>query len=146
MNALSLALVQPPPEAIEIATPVGSWRPHPDAYQIFLDALAKGPRSVGDLLALPNLPAGHNVTAVELVGVLCGAGIAVPFKKADEPLKARCERLNRLAETAAEEFYPPQNVTIVVPSIRTGLIAATARPSPDYPGSGGGLASPACSK
>jgi hypothetical protein len=29
--------------------------------------------------------------------------------------------LNRLAEAAAEEIYPPPNLTIVVPSVRTGL-------------------------
>jgi hypothetical protein len=121
LGAQTLALLQPPPGEIEISGPGGTWHPNPEAYRIFLDALAKRPHTIAQLLSLPDLPPGHNVSSVELTGVLGGPFLVAPFREADANVRSRCERLNLLFAPPEEELDVSKSVTLVAPSVRTAL-------------------------
>jgi SAM-dependent methyltransferase len=99
LATMRLVLLRPPPELIQIARPDGSiWRTDPAAYGLILGALREGPKSVGDLLALPELAADCGVTAVELVGVLAGTAIATPYVDPSPESLAGATRLNALLD------------------------------------------------
>jgi SAM-dependent methyltransferase len=116
-----LTLARHPPEVIHIARPDGSlWRTDPAAYQVFLSALSRGPRRVSDLLADPGLPAGCPVTAVELVGVLVGTGIAAPCSGPEPEARAAAERLNGLIDADVDAALA-RGGTIAVAAIGLGL-------------------------
>ena len=98
-----LLLVRPPPEIIEIGRPDGSkWRPDPVVYSEVVQALRRGPRRVADLLRLEGLPPGHPVSAVELVGILVGTGLAAVHSNPSPEQVAGAERLNRLLDADPE--------------------------------------------
>jgi 2-polyprenyl-3-methyl-5-hydroxy-6-metoxy-1,4-benzoquinol methylase len=122
LNGLTLTLMRPAPEMIEIYRPDDTiWRPCPEAYQMFVKALEAGPRSVAELLALPDLPPGHDVRPLELVGVLVGTGLAAPIRQVQNEARSACDGLNRLAE-ADGEIALSQSATIGVPSVGGGMI------------------------
>lgn len=121
LGAVRVAQLTPSPGEIEISGPGGTWRPNPEVYRPVMRALEERPHTVNELFALPDLPPGHTVTAVELLGILCGPPwLAGPFAEADENLKSRCERFNRLAEAAAEKDGS-QTVGLLAPSMRMPL-------------------------
>jgi len=121
-----LALVRPPPDIIEIGRPDGSkWRPDPVVYAEGVRALRKGPRRVADLLRLDGLPPGHPVSAVELVGIMVGTGLAAIHGEPSPDQKDSAERLNALLE-ADPEAGMHRGGTVAVPSIRSGLTLSAA--------------------
>jgi hypothetical protein len=122
LGEVRLALLRPPPEAIELPGPDQTvWRAHPGAYRRFMQALETRPHSVAELLALPALPASHGVSPAELVGVLVGTAIAHPFRDADAAARASCVRLNRLIEAEGEISFS-RTATIAVASLATGML------------------------
>jgi len=121
LGAVCLTLIQPAPETIEIAKPDQTkWRPDPAAYGMFIKALEQRPHTVAELLALPRLPGGHGVKPAELVGVLIGTGLAVPFRTSEPRAQLSCERLNRLMGDE-EEVARSGFATVAVSSIGAGV-------------------------
>ncbi len=70
-----------------------------DFYGAMTAALAAGPRTVGDLLALPSAE-GQTGKAAELVGVLIGTGQAAPMLRPGSHQSAAAAALNRLLAEA----------------------------------------------
>jgi len=121
LGAVRLALVKFPPDVIELPAPDQTlWRANPDAYRRFMAALQIRPHSVSELLALPGLPANHGITAAELVGVLIGTGMALPFEDASPSARAACARFNRLTEDEGE-ISLERIATMAVASLRMGV-------------------------
>ena len=121
LRALRLALVRVPPEAIELPGPEGTlWRADPDAYRRFMAALETRPHTVGELLSLPGLPAGHEVNPAELVGILVGTVAALPFEDASPAARDSSNRFNHLTESEGEVSVS-RTVTMAIPSLRMGL-------------------------
>ena len=128
LGEVKLVLVRPAPDFIEIPGPNGTvMRAHPEKYRRFTAALERRPHSVAELLALP-VPAGYNpIGAAELVCVLLGTGLALPYYDADPEGRAACARLNRLIE-AEGEIPLWQHATIAAALLRAGLPLA----APDF--------------
>jgi len=93
---LRLTLKKAPPETFEITRPDGaSWQPEPLVFRPILAALAEGPCRVADLMALGEIP---GVSAVELVGVLVGSGLATVFDRPSPEAVQASDRLNALID------------------------------------------------
>lgn len=121
LGDIRLCLRRAPPEIIQIKRPDGSvWQPDPEAYSVILAALEPGPMRVADLLALPALPKGHRVGAVELVGVLVGTQIATLFLETGAEGRSAAGRFNDLATATAGQGIDGGGV-IAVPSIGLGV-------------------------
>jgi cyclopropane fatty-acyl-phospholipid synthase-like methyltransferase len=121
-----LALVRPPPDIIEIGRPDGSkWRPDPVVYGAVVSALRRGPRRVVDLLRLESLPSGHPVSAVELVGIMVGTGLAAIHAGASADQMAGAERLNALLDVDPD-LGMTRGATIAVPGTRSGVTLSAA--------------------
>ena len=98
----------------------GEWRTDVRVYAPVLESLAKGPRTVGELLALPDLPETHAVTAVELAGVLVGAEVAAPYRAPSPEAIEACHRLNeQLGQT--DQFGAPRPGIVTAPAIGLAL-------------------------
>jgi hypothetical protein len=128
LGALKLALVRPAPEFIDIPGPNGRvMRAHPDKYRRFTAALETRPHAVAELLALP-VPAGLSpVGAAELICVLLGTGIALPYNDASPDARAACDRLNRIIALEGDSGYVPHATMAVAP-----LGAGLALPASDF--------------
>jgi hypothetical protein len=63
-------------------------------YAAVMEALAGGPRSVGELLALPETTARRDNPA-ELLGILVGTGQAIPVLRPEAPPEPTAAALNR---------------------------------------------------
>ena len=62
-----------------IQVPLGEATLEAKHYEPIFDALAEGPRRIGDLMELPEVRrAGGNLSAVEIAGMLTGSSQAVP--------------------------------------------------------------------
>jgi hypothetical protein len=117
LGDLELTLLKPPPEPFHFARPDGSdWRPEPVVYGPVLKALARRPCRVADLLALPDIPPAYGISAVELVGVLVGSGMATVFEPPSPEAVAASDRLNALA--GAEE---PGGARIAAPALAAAI-------------------------
>ena len=97
LRTARLALRIPRAEAkLKLRVPAGEADLAPRTYEPVFDALASGPRSVGDLLTLPALPAaGSSATPVELAGILVGTYQAVAAGEPDAAVLDRVRRFNR---------------------------------------------------
>lgn len=122
LGEMKLALVRPVPDFIEIPGPNGTViRAHPEKYRRFTDALAERPQTVAELLALP-VPAGYRpIGAAELVSVLLGTGIALPFYEAGPDARAACTRLNHCMIEAEGDLAGLRHATMAVAPLRSGL-------------------------
>ena len=90
--ALNIAPDKMPEEA---NMPAGSAALNPRFYRPIAEALASGPRRVGDLLALPTLEGGHDNPA-ELVGILVGLDLAEPAARPGAEPSPQALRFNRI--------------------------------------------------
>jgi hypothetical protein len=121
LAAQTLTLMRPPPEAFEISKPDGSrWRPDPSVYNPILRALERRPLTVGESLSLQELPSGHLVKAVELVGMLVGTGVAGLYREPSPAHRRSAENLNALLELDPE-IPLDEGAVIAVPAARMGI-------------------------
>lgn len=118
LSEVMLALLCPAEHfSWEVDVPTGKATIERAFFGPIVSALAEGPRRVGDLLALPDLPRRDN--PAELVGMLVGTGQAMPVLAPAEPPRAEARRLNR---AAAARFVDPHNLSspIALASSGTG--------------------------
>ncbi len=95
LRDLVLALTTPPEDlAYQVELPSGIASISADFYAPMIAAMAREPRSVGELLGLAATGGGD---PRELVGMLVGAGYAVPVARRGLPPHPAAVRLNRLA-------------------------------------------------
>lgn len=96
LRAIRLVLVIPRSAVdLKLKLPVGEGALSPDTYNPVFDALAEEPRSIGELLDLPELrQAKSSIDAVELAGVLVGTRQAEPVRDATTSDMARARRFN----------------------------------------------------
>ena len=121
LRDLSLALLGSPPNAFHITRSDGSaWRPDPQVYRPIFEALTRRPHRISELLDLPDLPAGHKVGAVELVGVLVGSELAGVYKDASPEELQSAARFNALIEAEAETDQPDSS-TLAVAALGNGV-------------------------
>jgi SAM-dependent methyltransferase len=100
LRAVSLTLTVRPDEFVFQATlPAGQATLERSFYGPVIAELGHGPRSVGDLLALPDLE-GHRDNPAELVGMLVGTGQAAVVARAGAPPEDTARRLNQAAAHA----------------------------------------------
>ncbi len=126
LGNLNLALVRLPPDFIELPGPNGAVRrAHRDKYARFIAALESRPHSVAELLALPAPPGHGAMSAAELVCVLVGTGLALPFHDAAPEARAACARLNRMVESEGEIAFW-RHATMAVAPLRAGLVLASS--------------------
>jgi SAM-dependent methyltransferase len=79
----------------EVEMPVGNAELSPGFYRPIANALASGPRQVGDLLSLPDLE-GKRDNAAELIGVMVGLHMAEAALRPGAGPIAHASRFNRL--------------------------------------------------
>jgi SAM-dependent methyltransferase len=121
LRDFSLALLGAAPGTFHINRPDGSaWRPDPEVYRPILEALRRRPHRISELLALPDLPAGHTVSAVELTGVLVGGELAGVYKTASPAELKSAARFNALIEAEAETEQPDSS-TLAVATLSNGV-------------------------
>jgi len=94
-------------------------------YAEVVRALGRGPRRVADLLRLEGLPSGHPVSAVELVGILVGTGLAAVYSAPSAEQSASAERLNSLLDTDPDVGLN-RGATLAVPATRSGVTLSAA--------------------
>ena len=108
LKNIVLALTTPPDSVayeFEVASGVASISP--GHYGPMIAAMARQPCSVGDLMSLS--PAGHaNDDPREVIGILAGAGYAVPVARPGAPPHPSAVRFNRVA---AEWLAEPAMLT-----------------------------------
>ncbi len=121
LRALTLTPVRRLPEALEVDRADGGvWRPEPAVYEPVLQVLQSGPARVGDLLTMPGLPAGHLVSAVELVGILVGCGLAAPIWPVSSEARAAGARWNDLVGDAGDGRLT-DSAAVAAPALAGGL-------------------------
>ena len=92
---LSIALNIPPADLpLEADMPAGQAQLSPGFYRPIVNALADGPRRVGDLLQLPEVE-GKRDNPAELVGILVGMDLAEPSLRPNAQAGAEAIRFNR---------------------------------------------------
>ncbi len=107
--------------SVKMKLPVGEVEFAAKTYGPILDALAEAPRSIGELLDLPELKAANSTARpVELAGVLVGAGLAALVK--EKPTDAsRVKRFNAaMAELIANDANPRSGV-LIAPTLQNGI-------------------------
>jgi SAM-dependent methyltransferase len=87
-------------------------------YAAVMAALAAGPRSVGELLALPETMARRDNPA-ELLGILIGTGQAVPVLRPDAPPAPTADALNHIL-AGAFGTLAQRGTTLALASSRLG--------------------------
>lgn len=123
LGGLKLALLVPRADfKFEIAGPAGKGDLDREVYGAVADALAEGPRSVADLLALPTLPKTSRMTAVELTGILVGTQqAAVLVEPPIPPDQAAADRLTLALVELLDGASGGTVVGIPVAALGTGL-------------------------
>ena len=97
LQDLSISLsIRPQQLPLEAEMPAGRAELNPKFYRPIVDALAEGPRRVGDLLQLPEVE-GKRDNPAELVGILVGAALAEPALRPAAPPVAAAQRFNQVA-------------------------------------------------
>ena len=119
-----LALRRPAAEFVfSSRIPTGEAQLEPVFYQPVIDALAKGPSSIGALLDLPALHGRGR--AAELLGMLVGTDQALPagpVRALDTTAQARADRFNALAALELVDADNSQmNAALAAPALGTGL-------------------------
>ncbi len=101
---MAMALTMPRADArTTIQVPLGEATLEARHYEPIFDALAEGPRRIGDLMALPEVrKAGGNLTAVEIAGMLTGSSQAIPIPEPQEAMVPLASVLSHNRAAAAE--------------------------------------------
>jgi SAM-dependent methyltransferase len=117
LRQLTFALVAPMPDVIEVSGPSIVLRPNPEIYRPILQALERGPRSVGELLSLPGFVSRHMPGAPEVVATLISSGLAYLWRKPSRDAEDTAARLN---EVLGDVPFS-QGATIAVAPLARGL-------------------------
>jgi hypothetical protein len=118
LNALSVALVAPAPEVVEVAGPGGVvWRPDPAIHKPILRALESGPRKLGELLSLPSLVSGQMPGVPEIVAMLISSDLAYLWRAPSRDAQNTAARVNAVLADAPSV----QGAVIAVPTLGRGL-------------------------
>ena len=103
---LSISLnIRPKDLPLEAEMPAGRAELNPKFYRPIVDALADGPRRIGDLLQLPEVE-GKRDNPAELVGILVGSELAEPAARPAAPPSAAAQRFNRVAARRLMQTEP----------------------------------------
>lgn len=105
---------------MQLKVPTGNAELQP-AYATIGDALAIRPRTIAELLELPELRGRSARQAAEFVGVLVGAGQATPIRDPSGIDPAPADRLNRVFAGELEEAGPTDVKTFAAPLIGSGI-------------------------
>lgn len=148
VRALTIALRQLPADGrVRLDAPGGEAELPPPVIGAALAALAEAPRSIGELLALPEMA---RTTAGELLAVLVGSRIAAPvWRAAPTPeMQARAARFNRVLLQAIgnDVLASGGDIALAAPMLGAGMpvkpvaaatmlalldAAAAGQPTPD---------------
>jgi SAM-dependent methyltransferase len=126
LRQLRLALVVPRSRArLKLNVPIGEASLEPRAYGPILDALADRPRTVGELLDLPEIKGKSSITAQEVVGMLVGSGQALPMgPEVGGKGEAAAARFNRMAGRRARDAATNSQLALAAAAFGTGLYAS----------------------
>lgn len=105
---------------MQLAVPAGDAELQ-SAYAIVADQLASGPRTVSELLDLPELRGKGGAFANELVGVLAGTAQALPLRELATIDPAPADRLNRILADGLEESPLNAPQSFAVPTLGLGI-------------------------
>ncbi len=119
---LSIGLnIRPKDLPLEAEMPAGRAQLNPSFYRPIVEALADGPRRVGDLLQLPEVE-GKRDNPAELVGILVGSELAELALRPVAPPSAAAQRFNRVAARRLMQTEPMSR-PVGVASYRLGTAA-----------------------
>lgn len=111
-------LSRPGAAPFEINVPVGRLKGDPEVYQPIFEALAKGPRSYGELAALPSFAGRGDGVLLQAVTLLVGARKIHPVAEAEARTEAALgfnrAVLGRLA-------HDPSSAYLAAPGVGTGV-------------------------
>jgi SAM-dependent methyltransferase len=105
LNATRLALLTPPEAvSLDFPIPIGGLKGAPTTYGPIIEALAEGPRTYGELAALPNLAGLAEGALIQAITLLTGARQIHPLPEFDAGFET-ATAFNRavLARTAFDE-------------------------------------------
>jgi SAM-dependent methyltransferase len=105
---------------MQLNVPTGTAELQP-AYASIADALATGPRTVAELLDLPELRGKSGRLAAEFVGVLVGTVQAMAMRDPATVDPAPADRLNRVLAEELEEAAPTDTKVFAVASLGSGV-------------------------
>jgi len=127
LKEVTLALLRSPKDFCwEVDAPAGKANLGPDFFRPIVEALWTGPRRVGDLLAMPELPRHDN--PAEVVGMLVGTSQAIRvLGPGTEPE----ERVRRLNAAAARRFARGDNLNTAMALATSGIGAPLSCPMLD---------------
>lgn len=140
LRAVTLAAIVGRSEMkITFNAPLGVVELESDVYGPMLDALADGPRSVGELMDLPAVKAVSRATAVEVVSLLTANGQVMPILpgnhggSAAASLNAETLALAEAAPMSAQHALaaPLLGSAIHLPTLECCVLAAEARGEAD---------------
>ena len=125
LRRLKLALIVPREQAqMTLRIPLGKADLDAGTYGAIFDALAQGPREIGELLALPGLAGRSRTSAVEVAGMLTGSDQTVPVPgETTDPGPA--QRFNTHLAAGALTAATNRRLALAVPALGTGLVADT---------------------
>ncbi|HYM02314.1 MAG TPA: class I SAM-dependent methyltransferase [Stellaceae bacterium] len=124
LREMRLALARPRAKVeLTLNLRLGEAKLTPQTYEPIFDALAEGPRVIGELLDLPALrQVKSTITAVELAGILVGTDQAVPAREVDPTENVRARRFSAaLADTLFRDgvYRSPALASAVIGSALT---------------------------
>lgn len=105
---------------MQLKLPAGNADLQP-AYAAIADALAAGPRTIAEILDLPELRGRSGSPAGEFAGVLVGSAQAMPMRDPAAVDPAPADRLNRVLTERLEEAAPNATKGFAVPSLGSGI-------------------------
>ena len=120
-----LTLVLHPPRAatsLTVQVPQGEATVNKDVYEPIFDALAEGPKTVGQLIDMDALRGHSDAKPAEVAGMLIGSGQALPAS-ARPGSDAAAKRLNRALSYRARIFDTKAREVFAAPMLGTGLDA-----------------------
>ena len=125
LRGLTLALTVSRQNArFTFQVPIGEAKVAPETYTPMFDALAEGPRTVGDLIDLQGVSGRPDANPVDVAGFLVGSGQAMPRVSADDTKDdSDAKRFNRAVAARGRSAGAPGRAALAAPVIGTGLPA-----------------------
>jgi hypothetical protein len=121
LSAMRLALIVPRDKvSLQLEVPLGKADLEPRTYGPILDALAERPRTIGELLDLPNIR--ERVKPVEVAGLLVASGQVMPVPYAEPPQGGEpARRFNQVYAGLARFEELNRYVALAAPALGTGV-------------------------
>ncbi len=105
-----------------IQVPQGEATVNQDVYEPIFDALAEGPKAVGDLVELDAVRGNSDAHPIEVAGMLIGSGQALPAV-AESPSGTAAKRFNRALSIRARQIDTQAREALAAPVLGTGIEA-----------------------